>query len=98
MRALLVAAVLSACATDAIVEESSTRCTAIEGKAFTTVDPQVDCGLPAPGSPPSQCHWSIMVKTATTDTSRFQWQWSDVEESLDVKCHGASITTADGNY
>ena len=96
--ALVAVAALSGCTTDAVIEEPTARCTVLEGKAFTSVDAQADCGLPAPGSPPASCHWSISIETSTADASRIQWQWSDVEESFDIHCHGSSIITSDGSH
>jgi hypothetical protein len=98
MRAILLIAAFAACTTTTVpgVAGQHGACAALEGRTFTTTTPQNDCGLPAPGSPPATCNWTIAFETNNTSTSsQVQWQWSDVEETFAVVCNSTDITTTD---
>jgi hypothetical protein len=65
------------------------RCTSLDGRAFSSVDLQPDCGLGPDG--PVPCHWRIEFDATTTVYTGWQYYHSDVGESGDIGCVGTSI-------
>src|SRR5258706_6116711 len=88
---------LFACTTTLQIEPDITigRCTLIEGKTFTSVDVQPDCGLGPTG--PVPCNWSIVIGTDTATTSRIEWHYSDIQQTDAIQCQDTHVATPDGH-
>jgi len=96
MRAIVLG-VLAACTTSssppAVTQHGA--CTALEGRAFTSVD-QHECGLGPSG--PAYCSWGITFDASGGASSSARWRYSDIEQTLTVTCDGATVTSATPAY
>jgi hypothetical protein len=79
--------------TDDTTSSSTTekfRCPSLENRMFESVDIQPDCGLGPTG--PVPCNWTIYFDGFVNDRTAFHYRYSDIGESGDVQCDGASVT------
>lgn len=65
------------------------RCTSLDGRSFSSVEVQPDCGLGPDG--PVPCNWSITFDASGSMYTGWMYHHSDVVESGDIGCVGSSI-------
>lgn len=73
------------------------RCASLDGRAFSSVEVQPDCGLGPDG--PVPCNWSVVFDASTSVYTGWQYHHSDVVESGDIGCQGGgAIVLVTGNH
>lgn len=92
MRFLLPTLCLAACTggmqDPSTVEQQEGACIALEGRRFESAN-ELECGR-SPGGV-ELCKWQLVFATNDDESSQFVWQYSDVGESGQIACDGASI-------
>jgi hypothetical protein len=94
---LLSVFVLSACGRIGIDETDTTltqpiqtRCELLEGRRFSTLEVQTDCG-PAPAGSQLSCRWSVSFASQDEHASSFSSHYSDIGDGGVVTCLGNAI-------
>ncbi|MBA3392008.1 MAG: hypothetical protein H0T89_05155 [Deltaproteobacteria bacterium] len=75
------------------VEQQEGACIALEGRRFQSVN-ELECGRTPDGV--ALCRWTLTVTSRDDASSSFQWSYSDVGESGQLECHGATVTSVGG--
>jgi hypothetical protein len=86
---------LSACVgfddhTNDLMSSASGACALLEGRTFTTAQPQHDCG-PVPEGTDISCNWTVSFAAHDKTTSSYTYRYSDVGEGGTVKCEGSDM-------
>jgi hypothetical protein len=78
-------------------EQPLGRCTDLDGRSFSSIDLQPDCGLGPDG--PEPCHWRVEFNDDGALYTGWTWYHSDVGESGDIRCAGGTqIVTVSDNH